>query len=222
MERLTAEDVFRGDATTIALVEAAVSGDVELVQQLVDAGADPDAAGLDAVTPLAWTVVARSLEGFEALLAVGADPTRPIDGGQTVVHLAAMSIDPGFLHTLIALGTDVDVADPTTGETPLMAAMRSDCEPQVRRLLEAGADPDLADADGDRPLHVAGLIKKPSFVLALLEAGADATVRNDAGHDFKTYLDIRPSRLSVDAQRLFDAVDEWLADHDVDLGARAT
>lgn len=169
-------------------------------------------------SPLLNALLDDDVEQFRSLLDAGADPTSALEGGTTIVHVAAMVDDPTYLELLVEAGADVDVANASSGETPLMAAMRADREPQFRRLLDAGADPDRADADGDTPLHVAGLIKAADRALDLLAVGADPAARNDQGATFKTYLDIRPARLSDAAQRRFDAVDVWLAEHAPGLG----
>ncbi|HAC10111.1 MAG TPA: hypothetical protein DCG14_10710 [Phycisphaerales bacterium] len=63
----------------------------------------------------------------------------------------------------------------------------------VRTLLAAGADPDLADAYGHTPAHVAAIkagTRDPdaadsyeAMLLVLVSAGADLDLRDDRGRD---------------------------------------
>ena len=49
-------------------------------------------------------------------------------------------------------------------------------------LLEAGADVNARNEDGDTPLHSAAeKSKNPEFLTVLLEAGADGTAVNEGG-----------------------------------------
>jgi ankyrin repeat protein len=76
-------------ALVLALARAACGGDAETVARLVQAGTDPDAEGLDGVTPLIWAQSCDSLIGMEALLQNGADPNRPFYHANAV-WIAAM------------------------------------------------------------------------------------------------------------------------------------
>lgn len=60
----------------------------------------------------------------------------------------------------------------------LNAACRIPELKKVVRFLEAGADPNLRDPDGSRPLHWAVTFGTSRMVEALLAAGADANVRD--------------------------------------------
>ena len=159
------------DPATQQLVQLARAEGADFARERIRQGADVDDRGTDGVTPLLWALLHRDRELFAALLDAGADPTVAVDSGMTTVHVAAMIDDPWYLERLLdtddvhrtddargATGTRgafdsddqsaprtrswVDVVNGETGETPLMAAMRSDRHPQFRALLDAGADPD--------------------------------------------------------------------------------
>ena len=65
---------------------------------------------------------------------------------------------------------------------PLSMAARTSEADVIRALLEAGADPNARDEDGDTALHNAARYGKAGEKLeALLEGGADPALRNNAG-----------------------------------------
>jgi hypothetical protein len=69
-------------------------------------------------------------------------------------------------------------------------------------------------------LFVAAKTHKPDAVLRLLEAGADASRRNERGDTFQAYFNIAPAGgFSGDAQKKHDAVSGWLTAHGVAVEA---
>ena len=52
----------------------------------------------------------------------------------------------------------------------------------VSRCLNAGADPNARDEDGNTPLHFAGYNKNPAVITALVKAGAEINARDKWGH----------------------------------------
>jgi uncharacterized protein len=61
------------------------------------------------------------------------------------------------------------------------AALENDAD-TVRHLAKAGADPNVADAEGFTPLHLAAQEKAVEAGRALLESGADVDSRNVYGN----------------------------------------
>lgn len=120
------------------------------------------------------------------LLAHGAraDSAHP-ETGETPLHSAlAKAGRPYYLYVLrllIAHGADVNARTSpgvetgafmrdvrTRGETPLHRAAAYGDEAMIRLLLEKGADPSAADANGDSPLTWASLHLRPGSLLSLL------------------------------------------------------
>ena len=67
----------------------------EVIEYLIGAGADPDAAALGGVTPLHRAVRNRCSAAVEALLAAGADPRLANDHGSTPADLARWTTGRG-------------------------------------------------------------------------------------------------------------------------------
>jgi ankyrin repeat protein len=199
-----------GGAEAARLAKAAGDGRAGRVRALVAAGADPNRAGEDGITPLQWAILRRSPRGASALLQAGADPARPGWGGRSALHLAAMAADPRHLALLLRhAAADLDVPHARTGESPLQHALAFARTAQATALIEAGASVHHTDRLGNTPLHTAALAHRPDDVLALLDRGADPLARNAAGLDFRAYLAIGPQGPG------HDRVARWLREHGV-------
>ena len=186
---------------------AAVPAKIDL---LLAAGADPNAVDGYGQTTLHRLVGRRSREdaigriAVPALLDAGADVNARDDRGRTPLHDAVEAAawtsgperDASFVvRLLLRAGTEVN-ARTLLGESPLhMAAptSRNPGAPTPRRnetvigpvisaLIEAGAEIDARTEDGRTPLHAAIQTDQPAVVAALLEAGADPALRDDAGN----------------------------------------
>jgi ankyrin repeat protein len=150
------------------------------------------------------------------------DPNRPDARGETAVHRAAFSGDAARLSAVLAAGGDPDVRNPQTGATPLVSALLSPNAGQYRVLLEAGADPGIADRNGDTPLHVAARTNAGGAILDLLEAGASPTATNARGDSFQPYyFGYRRSLLDADARATRARVAAWLRARGIPLEAAA-
>lgn len=87
--------------------------------------------------------------------------------GRPAMIAAAINENPEMVRLLAALGASPDVRD-HVGSAPLHYA--GDSLSTVRALLDAGADPNATDRDGETPVFDA---KRVPVLKALVEAGAD-------------------------------------------------
>lgn len=154
------------------LAAAAVAGDTELMTRLVRDGANPNAHGLDGLTPLTWALMARSHTGLTKLLELGADPNAPIPIYGTVVLVAAYE-DVDALKILLEHGGKPNITDDC--DTPLSMAARTNLAygEVVRRidlLLAHGADINL-QACHRGALAMASVQNRFDVVLYLLLKG---------------------------------------------------
>lgn len=126
---------------------------------------------------------AGDVAGAHAWLARGASPDAAPPAGardqRSALVLAAELPDTRLLRALIGKGAQVN--RPHAGLTPLLAATRS-CShgrPEtVTTLVANGADPSLADADGNTPLHHAALCAEAAVAAILVDAQAPLEARN--------------------------------------------
>ncbi|WP_394830704.1 ankyrin repeat domain-containing protein [Pendulispora rubella] len=204
------------DPQAAQVAEAAAKGDTARIEQLIKAGANPNAVGDKGTSLLEWAMLTKNKASFETLLNAGADPTHTDEQGDTVMHYAAKANDAAYLDVLIAHRVDVNVPNPVSGATPLMGALMAEREVQFHKLLQAGANPNVTDRAGNSPLHVAAKINENQRVLDLLKAGADPLAKNRQNLTFQRYLTMTPSNiLSADAKRQREEVVTWLREHHV-------
>ena len=158
------------------------------------------------------------------LLGRGANPNAPGHRGRTALHLAADRGEVEIVRLLLAAGGDPDRRD-THGDTPLHFAAEVDAKlPEqnsrilIRVLLDARANPGIANAAKITPLHLASRSQVfPDGVIALLKAGADAN-RKDYWGNTPLHLAVRTR-----AQRgIVRALLEARADPGIANGERLT
>ena len=80
-----------------------------------------------------------------------------------------------------------DLAIKSSGETPLMAAVRLKARDIVDMLISQRADLDIKDRNGETALHKAVLANDREILKSLLEANADWSLADNTG---RTPLDI--------------------------------
>ena len=135
-----------------ALFAAARAGRVERALELLDAGANPRA--------------------------ISSDPRDQ----RSLATLAAVLPDLRLLRALIGRGIDLNQAH--AGMTPLLAATRDSWHGRpdaVTTLLANGADPRVADSEGNTPLHHAARSSDPGVAALLRDAAAEIDALNREG-----------------------------------------
>lgn len=182
--------VFDQDA--LAVLRAAESGDWDELNKLLPPCSKLLSSTADTgMTMLQWTLANNNEKAFRLLLRAGAKPDQPGLDGDTVIHDAAGHRNPKWLKLLLENGASPNVGNSANGATPLVRALIAERDEQFEMLLKAGTNPNLADATGNTPLHVAAQINKPWHVYMLLTNRADPAdpfLRNAQGQTFQRYL----------------------------------
>ena len=94
---------------------------------------------------------------------------------------AAGNGDVDALQAHLAAGTNLNGLHAELGITPLVAAIATRRHEAVRWLLANGADVNARTGDGGSALIAAAFMGVPKIAEMLLDAGADASIRNDNG-----------------------------------------
>ena len=169
-----ADPEARNDYGATPMSEAAVVGNVRVIERLLDAGADVESPNPDGQTALMVVARTSNVAAAELLIDRGADVNRVEQWrGQTALMRAAAQRQPDMLRVLVAHGAEVNarstvnnwarqvtgepraVYRPAGGLTALLYAAREGCLECVRILVDAGADPEMADPEGVTPLIMA-------------------------------------------------------------------
>ena len=176
------------------LAEAIKIANLDLVEMLLDAGAGAESPNEDGQTVLMLAARSGSVEIAELLLRHGADVNaRETWREQTALMWAADSNSPAMTKLLIDHGADVETRArandwpaqftteprhqnrPTGGLTPLLYAARAGCRDCAAALLEAGADPDRPNPDGN----------SGRFSEEIITTGATPVLRAAASQDYE-------------------------------------
>ena len=126
----------------------------ELVQLLLDRGAQLEARNDAGRTALLVACENKALDMVRLLLENGADMNASDKHGRSALHLAALKGSPAVVAELLASGATVD-APAWDGHTPLFSAMVMAEQRVVELLLDAGASLGPETQDGMTPLMYA-------------------------------------------------------------------
>ncbi len=162
---------------------AASQGHLDVVQLLIERGAAVNAfqaneyftqgTALQAACEAGWTQIAA------LLLEHGADPNLGAGEETCPIIAAAWRGEDEILAHLIRTGARVDVFGGPDNSSPLIYAAMTLPQSSLQALLDAGADINLADSDGDTALILAANRGEKEVVQFLVDRGADPLHTNN-------------------------------------------
>lgn len=188
LSAMDAEDYF-SKPETLELINAVARVDRSKMESALNAGADINTIGKEGMTPLFWTLAKQNLDGFNALLSLGADPninTRVHEnpgGGINALELAAKIEDSRYLEALLNHGADPNLTPIDSTRTPVFTAVLHDRSKNIELLLEYGADINHQDRSGQTPVAYAVGGKAFGMAVVLLDHGADPSIENRWGNN---------------------------------------
>jgi ankyrin repeat protein/acetyl esterase/lipase len=171
------------------LLLAAENGHFELAEQLLAAGADPNAepAGYTALHSISW--IRRPIRG-------DGDPSPMGSGKHNSVDMVRILVAAGAeVNARLKRGKAELARFTYSGSTPFLLAAQASDVPLMKLLVELGADPTLPNADGTTPLLAAAGVgalgdgdesagteeEAIAAVTFLLELGADVNAVDNNG-----------------------------------------
>jgi ankyrin repeat protein len=179
---------------------AAMHGNAEIIQSLINAGADVNATNNQGAGALHMAAQEGHSESVALLLGAGADShATDLKQQETPLFFAAQGGHVPTMRALVEAGANVNATN-VSGFTPLHRAAINDQTAGAQYLIQAGADVhSKGGADGYTPLHVAALGSSKDAALVLLEAGANVNARSSSG---VTTLQIAESRRDKELAQL--------------------
>ena len=157
-----------------ALHHAAKEGHAEIVEFLVESGANFTLETRKGFTPLHLAVKYANLAELKFLVDVGCDINARALGGLTCLHIAAHYAHVEITKKLLELGADPSISAARTGHTSLHVASRQANLDILRLLLEAGAPTGATTKQGFTAVHLSafagsvellkGMVKKSNNI----------------------------------------------------------
>ena len=165
------------------IVIAAEEGSAPIVQQLLDAGVDPNTRqNLFPRNPvLGMACNLGKADVVKTLIKAGADVNAKVFNGTPLTYATYTNQCNSkncpehieIIKSLIAAGADVNAADDTIGNPPLLEAAERGFTKAVKILLAAGANVNATGMTRHTALHYAASEGHAEIVKILLAAGAD-------------------------------------------------
>ena len=165
-------------------------GDLQIVQDLIAAGADVNHQRQDGFTALMRAAFWGHLEVTRFLIDTGADVNHQNQYGNTVLIFAADRGHLEIVQTLIDAGADVNHQNRFRRETALMVAARREYLEITRSLIDAGADVNRQSKDGFTALEIATR-RGHTEIEALIEDRAEVSFWKKFKHEL---LNLFPGR----------------------------
>ena len=154
----------------------------DLVQVLIDAGADIEEEDSEGHTPLLLACKEGCLDIVKVLVQAGAKLRVKDNDGNTCLSVASREGHTETVRYLVGLGqVDVNQLGGCHKSTALHKAVRQNHVDAVQVLIDAGADIDKKDSEGRTPLLHACSRGCLDTVKVLVQAGAKLRVTNDNG-----------------------------------------
>ncbi|XP_065582066.1 putative ankyrin repeat protein RF_0381 [Artemia franciscana] len=162
------------------LHNAALNGNTQTVEYLLQYGADVNVKDENGTSPLHFAAWKGHTQTVECLLQSGADVNVKYENGTRLLHFAALNGNTQTVECLLQFGADVNVKN-ENGTRPLHFAAMNGNTQTVECLLQSGADVNVKHENGTSPLHLAALNRNTQTVECLLQFGADVNVKNENG-----------------------------------------
>ena len=159
---------------------AAYKGQKEIVQLLLEAGADVTLGDNENSQPIHNAAVAGHTEVIETLLASGVDINSRDNNGMTALHFALSYRQLETAALLLDKGADLNASN-HNGFTSLHYAALGNFTDLINRLVSSDGNINVQSQDGTTPLLFASGRGNFEATTRLLELGANTELANDYG-----------------------------------------
>jgi uncharacterized protein len=163
-----------------ALHDAAQTGDVDKVKQLIAQGDDVNSRDENRETPLIEAALADQPSAAAALIEAGANIEARNDRGFTALHASAYSGSIRIAALLLDRGATID-AQSMHNITPLHVAAEQNQLAVAELLIVQGAEVEAVQGDGYTPLSRATFYKSAQVMALLKRHGAKCQPKETIG-----------------------------------------
>jgi ankyrin repeat protein len=203
--------VHRADGRGV-LHEVSIKGYANLVDPVVEAGADPVLRDRSGQTPLDLALAYKNGKVVAALLRLGVKLAESQAAAEQAMESATMRGLTGIARLLIDSGFDIN--KPTaSGSTYLHDAALKGQRKVAELLLDRGARLDARNQTGGTPLHDAALGGSTEVIELLLNRGAAINARDQESGATPLMLAASLGRAAAVALLLHRGADPLLRDH---------
>jgi len=168
------------DGDDCAARVACIAGSGDILEILLQAGADRDARNANGEGLLHTAAAHGSMECARLLLDLNADIESSEESGFTALHMAARSGQMDMFRHLLKAGAKRDALD-QTGASVLHTAAEHGQVQVMSYLLDLGMNIELTEEAGATPLYVAAESGQLEAVRFLIQAGAYIDTEDESG-----------------------------------------
>lgn len=163
----------------VALMAAAMKGDVEIANLLLDAGADVNGTQAS-ITPLMGAIYESRRAMVRLLLDRGASLTSVNNTDSTPLHLACVQVDVQIPAMLLDAGANIEAVQ-VAGLRPLHDALLDGFEDAAHLLIDRGATLEDLDGKGNSALHLIGGVDDAPLMAKLIGTAKSVDQTNQDG-----------------------------------------
>mmetsp|Transcript_18161 Transcript_18161/g.42204 ORF Transcript_18161/g.42204 Transcript_18161/m.42204 type:complete len:976 (+) Transcript_18161:100-3027(+) len=165
----------RKGKTVLHLAAASNGGEAQIIEELIQMGAEVDAVDIHERTALHFASLVTCGSNMSAIIALvkaGADINAKDDKGRTPLHLASEKGELSIVEHLLLLRADVNVVD-NAGKTPLHRAAHFGHTALASSLVRSGSKLDAMDLKDRTPVDAARANGNAETAELLCDLGAN-------------------------------------------------